>query len=118
MKHTYQIKGMTCNGCKNSVENVLESTTEIRKAVADLENNVVEIEMTAHFSVEQLQEILLKGGLHYTISMHGDTHTHQDSSPQKIENGNGVFYCPMHCEGEKTYDEPGDCPVCGMDLVE
>ena len=24
----------------------------------------------------------------------------------------------MHCEGEKTYDKPSDCPVCGMDLVE
>ena len=24
----------------------------------------------------------------------------------------------MHCEGEKTYDQPGDCPVCGMDLVQ
>ncbi|WP_353848573.1 HAD-IC family P-type ATPase, partial [Altibacter sp.] len=24
----------------------------------------------------------------------------------------------MHCEGDKTYDKPGDCPVCGMDLVE
>ena len=23
----------------------------------------------------------------------------------------------MHCEGDKTYDKPGDCPVCGMDLV-
>ena len=23
----------------------------------------------------------------------------------------------MHCEGDKTYDEPGDCPVCGIDLV-
>jgi Cu2+-exporting ATPase len=26
------------------------------------------------------------------------------------------YYCPMHCEGEKTYDKPGDCPVCGMHL--
>jgi Cu2+-exporting ATPase len=26
------------------------------------------------------------------------------------------FYCPMHCEGDKTYNEPGDCPVCGMHL--
>ncbi|MEQ8339049.1 MAG: copper-translocating P-type ATPase, partial [Cyclobacteriaceae bacterium] len=25
---------------------------------------------------------------------------------------------PMQCEGDKTYDQPGDCPVCGMDLVE
>lgn len=23
----------------------------------------------------------------------------------------------MHCQGDKTYDKPGDCPVCGMDLV-
>ncbi len=28
-----------------------------------------------------------------------------------------TFYCPMHCEGAKTYDQPGDCPVCGMDIV-
>lgn len=28
------------------------------------------------------------------------------------------YYCPMKCEGEKTYEEPGSCPVCGMDLVE
>jgi Cu2+-exporting ATPase len=26
------------------------------------------------------------------------------------------FYCPMQCEGDKTYDKPGDCPVCGMHL--
>ena len=22
----------------------------------------------------------------------------------------------MHCEGDKTYDKPGNCPVCGMNL--
>jgi Cu2+-exporting ATPase len=27
------------------------------------------------------------------------------------------YYCPMHCEGDKTYPEPGRCPVCGMNLV-
>lgn len=26
------------------------------------------------------------------------------------------YYCPMRCEGDKTYDEPGKCPVCGMFL--
>jgi Cu2+-exporting ATPase len=35
----------------------------------------------------------------------------------KTESGEGVYYCPMHCEGDKTYDQPGDCPVCGMHLV-
>ena len=28
----------------------------------------------------------------------------------------GTYYCPMRCEGEKVYDVPGDCPVCGMHL--
>lgn len=32
-------------------------------------------------------------------------------------NAEGKYYCPMHCEGDKVYDTPGDCPVCGMDLV-
>lgn len=26
------------------------------------------------------------------------------------------YYCPMQCEGDKTYDQFGDCPVCGMHL--
>ncbi|MGJ1478002.1 heavy metal-binding domain-containing protein, partial [Sphingobacterium spiritivorum] len=28
-----------------------------------------------------------------------------------------TYYCPMHCEGDKVYDAPGSCPVCGMFLV-
>ncbi len=27
------------------------------------------------------------------------------------------YYCPMKCEGDKTYDKPGNCPVCNMHLV-
>lgn len=26
------------------------------------------------------------------------------------------YFCPMECEGDKVYHEPGDCPVCGMEL--
>lgn len=32
---------------------------------------------------------------------------------QKIQ-----FACPMHCEGNKVYDNPGLCPVCNMQLVQ
>jgi hypothetical protein len=28
-----------------------------------------------------------------------------------IENGSSVFYCPMFCEGEKTYPTQSGCPV-------
>ncbi len=27
-----------------------------------------------------------------------------------------AYICPMHCEGSGS-DEPGTCPVCGMDYV-
>lgn len=30
----------------------------------------------------------------------------------------GVYSCPMKCEGEKSYNKPGTCPVCGMNLKE
>lgn len=30
---------------------------------------------------------------------------------------NEQYICPMHCEGEKTYVQPGRCPVCNMKLV-
>ena len=33
------------------------------------------------------------------------------------EEGAGSYYCPMHCEAEKTYSTAGSCPVCGMDLL-
>jgi len=43
------------------------------------------------------------GGL---TACHGDTEVH------------AAYMCPMECEGDKTYDHPRKCPVCGMDLVE
>ncbi len=43
-----------------------------------------------------------------------DAATEQPEAKQAAE----VYYCPMKCEGEKTYDDPKTkCPVCGMDLV-
>jgi Cu2+-exporting ATPase len=33
-----------------------------------------------------------------------------------IKNAAGKYYCPMF-ERRKVYDDAGDCPVCGMDLV-
>ena len=32
--------------------------------------------------------------------------------------GAAKYFCPMKCEGEKTYDQPGNCPVCNMKLKE
>src|SRR5690349_14625873 len=39
----------------------------------------------------------------------------KDAASAPVEGG--VYVCPMKCEGEKTYAEPGKCPVCNMALV-
>ena len=58
-------------------------------------------------------------GLTVFINQGGHNHQSEDNKKEQPEGrGTGTFYCPMHCEGDKTYDKPGDCPVCGMDLVE
>ncbi|MFH6983346.1 copper-transporting P-type ATPase [Marinoscillum luteum] len=48
---------------------------------------------------------------------HNHKHTTEQSVSNKSLSSNGQYYCPMLCEGDKKYDQPGDCPVCGMDLV-
>lgn len=35
----------------------------------------------------------------------------------KTSNSQNQYYCPMKCEGDKTYDASGNCPVCNMKLV-
>lgn len=41
----------------------------------------------------------------------------QEKAKMKVEKTEKVaFACPMQCEGEKTYDKPGSCPTCKMDL--
>lgn len=54
---------------------------------------------------------------------HGDAHhdhQHQELNDEHetsvATSGAELYYCPMRCEGDKTYSEPGDCPVCGMHL--
>ena len=117
MKHTYNIQGMTCEGCRAHVEQALSKVEEVSSVTVDLKKANAVIEMKSHISIEKLQEVLKNDGGNYNISLPGESvHEH---APKKVDaskgsmKGSGVFYCPMHCEGEKTYDKPGDCPVCG-----
>jgi len=121
MKHIYRVNGMSCIGCKTSVEEALSELSEVQVVTVDLQKSEAIIEMTSHIPVTKLQDTLLKAGLHYTIEMQGDVTEMHKHEPHHVhdstKNKNGVFYCPMHCEGEKIYNKPGDCPVCGMDLI-
>ncbi|MCB0501409.1 MAG: copper-translocating P-type ATPase [Bacteroidetes bacterium] len=118
MKHTYKINGMTCNGCRNHVEQILSAIDGVKAVEVDLQKKEAVVEMDKHIHLEVFQKALAEDGGRYSIVMPGDDEEHVHHHPPKQQNGNGVYYCPMHCEGEKTYDQPGDCPVCGMDLVE
>ncbi|MFV9549935.1 heavy metal translocating P-type ATPase [Algibacter sp. PT7-4] len=119
MKHTYHIHGMTCNGCRSHVEEKLSKVEGVSKASVDLERAEATIEMESHIPIERLQEALEKDSGNYSIHKLGEHHHNKvEKEKQPPKAGTGTFYCPMHCEGDKNYDKPGDCPVCGMDLVE
>ncbi|MDB4584815.1 copper-translocating P-type ATPase, partial [Draconibacterium sp.] len=47
---------------------------------------------------------------------HHHNHEHHQHKETSVSKNKGKYYCPMRCEGDKMYDEPGDCPVCGMHL--
>lgn len=119
MKHTYQIHGMTCNGCRTHVENTLAKVEGVSNASVNLEKEEATIEMQSHISIEKFQEALKNDGGTYSIHKNGEHHHPPEKKEERPKGkGTGSLYCPMHCEGDKTYDKPGDCPVCGMDLVE
>ncbi|NOX15002.1 MAG: ATPase, partial [Epsilonproteobacteria bacterium] len=43
---------------------------------------------------------------------------HHDEHKHHNHKGSGTYHCPMNCEGDKNYTQPGNCPKCGMDLLE
>lgn len=122
MKHTYKVYGMTCNGCRNHVEQILNDVDKVSKATVNLEEGEAVIEMDSHIPLEEFQKALENDGGSYSIALPDDTEAEKKHLQKKEElraqmPSNGTFYCPMMCEGDKVYDKMGDCPVCGMDLV-
>lgn len=120
MKHTYSVQGMTCNGCRSHVEKTLSEVEGVSSATVLLDEKEAIIEMQSHIPIEKFQEALKNdGGRYHIYNVGEEPHPSEIKAEKKPEGkGTGTFYCPMHCEGDKTYDKPGDCPVCGMDLVE
>lgn len=65
MTHTYKIDGMTCNGCKASVEKYLSNIENITKVDVNLEKGEATIAMKQHVSTATLQQALPEK---YTLS--------------------------------------------------
>ena len=110
---------MTCDGCRRHVQKTLGEIKVVTKVEVNLVEKTATIEMETHIGLDVLKTALEKEGGKYGIGM---LNKKIDQKPKiepisKPEN-NGKFYCPMHCEGDKMYDKEGNCPVCGMDLVQ
>jgi len=124
MKEVYTVKGMSCNGCRSHVEEALSNIHGVEDAVVRLDEEEAELEMADDIDLETLQKAVRDAGDQYALYPKGKEDrcscSHQDQSEEQNVNGQGTgkYYCPMQCEGDKMYEEPGDCPVCGMDLVE
>lgn len=137
MKHSYQITGMTCDGCRKHVEETLANVQGVVDAAVDLSAGEAQIEMERHVDLREMKQALARDGGRYDIHPPG-THTKElaplpsigkrnsnsssaKESRQTTRSGQTTdskakYYCPMLCEGDKKYDAPGDCPKCGMDL--
>lgn len=123
MTHKYSVYGMSCNNCRRHVEDTLKKVDGVENVIVDLAQAEAVIDMKSHIPLIKFQDALKNEGGNYGISMPGDTAYAEKFGKQRSEQkskvtGSGIYYCPMHCEGDKTYNKPGDCPVCGMDLVE
>ncbi len=58
MKHTYTVTGMTCNGCKASVEKALKSVDNVEHVSVDLVASEATVVMKNHISTETFQKAL------------------------------------------------------------
>lgn len=59
------------------------------------------------------------GGNANNSNQNQEAPTDQTTETQAAEQGpefTSAYVCPMHCEGSGS-DQPGTCPVCGMDYV-
>ncbi|EJF36115.1 copper-exporting ATPase [Capnocytophaga sp. oral taxon 335 str. F0486] len=127
----YNIEGMGCTGCANTVQKKLSEVAGVTAVTVDFATKKAIVETDREIPFEALEKAL--EGTHYsihqnTLSQSVSEHHHHEESSKKTKDSvidfppsgvrGHIFYCPMHCEGDKTYDHPGDCPVCGMHLVE
>ena len=119
MEHMYKVSGIQCGACKEKIETTLNAIEAVTDANVELSDGRTTLKMTAHVTLEALQQALMDADPSYRITLTGKTsECHENTASKPVVNGNGIYYCPMHCEGEKTYTQPASCPVCGMDLLE
>lgn len=113
---------MSCTGCETTVKNGLLALPEVTEVEVSKDTETAVITMGKHIAVTDLQKAIGGEKSKYQISVENHkngvakhSHAHKNHPTAPAQPG-GKYQCPMLCEGEKIYDKPGDCPVCGMHL--
>lgn len=121
----FSVSGMHCDGCAAKVQrkiNELEGvkTATVSKtgdmALVEYDTELVDekkIRETVHslgYEIDDYKEKSIK--VPFKVSEPSHAHTNENEKKDGTK-----YYCPMHCEGDKVYDQPGRCPVCKMYLV-
>jgi Cu2+-exporting ATPase len=116
------INDMHCASCADKVEKALSSHEAVKHAKVDIVKKIVTIEFNTSQTTDEDLKALVKN-IGYTLQFDTDdkgndetAHQHEHHSHSYDHAEKGKYFCPMRCEGDKTYDKPGDCPVCGMHL--
>jgi len=110
-----------CGMCKTTIEKAA------KKAGAKAANwNEDSKELTVSYlstktSSAKIQEAIAKSGYDtqdFTAIQSAYDNLHGCCKYDRKESSatSAVFYCPMKCEGDKTYEKPGKCAKCGMEL--
>lgn len=82
MTHTYNVSGMTCNGCRASVEEALSAVSNVEDVSVDLESQTATITMESHIEVDVFQNALSDK---YTISEQTTQNVFKSSASQASE---------------------------------
>lgn len=82
MTHTYNISGMTCNGCVAKAKSEILKLGNITEADVQLSSPQATITMQKHISVAELQNALSKAGNYTITEANGGMH-HSTTSEEK-----------------------------------
>jgi len=119
-KETIKVWG-NCGMCKTTIEKAA------KKAGAKTANwNEDSKELAVTYGVNKtssakIQEAIAKSGYDtqdFTAiqSAYDNLHGCCKYDRKQASASAAAYYCPMKCEGDMTYDKPGKCAKCGMNL--
>ncbi|MEO6673909.1 MAG: heavy metal-associated domain-containing protein, partial [Ginsengibacter sp.] len=111
MTHTYSVTGMSCSGCQATVQKLLSQIPGIKNVSVDLQKAEATIEMEKHISTSEMQSALKDHSKYQLNEKKNSPNGHTPAPPQVkpadlnrlVKESGGKYYCPMHCEGDKTY---------------